>query len=263
MRLSRLDVRAITLLRAITVLAAACGALAVVATGVAGAAGTSGSARAALNDECTGVQVCVPVKGPWVKIPAGQRGRILPTEWELKCAGRNDTIGGTDAIGSTSTVAVTFQASPGSPVRSGVSTHNAVIFSGLDGGGGTSAVTYRPAIGCIPGGGGSGTRSRVSYQATFPPFTGLDIRSGDTAIEAGQPLRVADGCQIGGRLLHASSALGFFGAKPPSAALLRSISSHEEFTRDSFTVTVTPGPTLPRDARVVLQVRIICTEGFH
>ena len=263
MRLSRLNVRALPSLRAIPALAAACSVIAVAAPGIAGAAGTSGGARAALNDECTGVQVCVPVKGPWVKIPAGQRGRILPTEWELKCAGRNDTIGGTDAIGSTSTVAVTFQASPGSPVRSGVSTHNAVIFSGLDGGGGTSAVTYRPAIGCIPGGGGSGTRSRVSYQATFPPFTGLDIRSGDTAIEAGQPLRVADGCQIGGRLLHASSALGFFGAKPPSAALLRSISSHEEITRDSFTVTVTPGPTLPRDARIVLQVRIICTEGFH
>ncbi len=263
MRHSRLDLSAITLLRAISVLAVACSVIAVAAAGVAGAAGASGAARAALNDECTGVQVCVAVKGPWVKIPAGQRGRILPTEWELKCRGPNDTIGGTDAIGSTRTVAVTFQASPGSPVRSGVSTHNAVVFSGLDGGGGTSAVTYRPAIGCIPGGGGSGARSRVSYQATFPPFTGLDIRSSDTAIEAGQPLRIAEDCQIGGRLLHASSALGFLGARPPSAALLRSISSREEITSDSFIVTVTPGATLPRDARVVLQVRIICTEGFH
>ena len=237
--------------------------IAVAASGVAGAAGTSGASRAALNDECTGVQVCVPVKGPWVKIPANRSGRILPTEWELKCPGQNDTIGGTDALGSTGTVAVTFQASPGSPVRSGVSTHNAAIFSGLDGGGGTSVVTYRPAIGCIPGGGGSGARSRVSYQATFPPFTGLDIRSSETAIQTRQPLQIAEDCQIGGRLLHASSALGFLGARPPSPALLRSINSSEETTRDSFTVSVTPGPTLPRDARIVLQVRVICTQGFH
>jgi hypothetical protein len=57
-------------------------ALVVAATAVAVGLG-AGTGRAA--DECRGLQVCLPVTGPWVAIPAADGGGPAVAVWELRC----------------------------------------------------------------------------------------------------------------------------------------------------------------------------------
>lgn len=235
-----------------------------VAVGVAAAVASAAPSRAGADpDECTGVPRCVPVKGPWVKVATPVRGADLPTEWLLACAGKNDIVGGTDARASARTVTVTMDGITGSPIKAGITTHNEVLFTAFEGGGTRAPVSFRPAIGCIPGQQGGGAQSRVSYQVTYPPYTGIDARTEETEINVGSTTKILLSCQIGGRLLHASSAIGFHTRNPPPDAVLRSASATQSVSGDTVTVTVSATKALPFQAHATLQVRIICTRGLQ
>ena len=63
---------------------------------VAGAAALVLALPAGAANECAGLQVCVPVAGPWVVVPAGHHRAALAVEWQLTCP-RRHIVGGLDA----------------------------------------------------------------------------------------------------------------------------------------------------------------------
>ena len=78
-------------------------------------------------DECKGLQVCIPVKGPWVAIPA-PGGLATTTSWQLTCP--KGIVGGVDALASERAVAVEFPGRLGSPVNPGITTTKSLVFHG-------------------------------------------------------------------------------------------------------------------------------------
>ena len=93
--------------------------LAAVVAGALAAAGTAGATR-----ECNGLQVCVPVAGPWVMTP----GRA-ETQWQLACP-KKFIVGGLDAELTSRALDLAFRATLGSPVNPGITTSTAAVFLG-------------------------------------------------------------------------------------------------------------------------------------
>src|SRR5204863_9877428 len=122
-------------------------------------AGIAASSAAATN-ECRGLQVCVPVVGPWVVATPGR------TEFQLSCP-KNFIVAGLDAELSARGIDVGFVGSLGSPVNPGITTSRDAVFLGRLVRGGDAASSFRPHIGCIPASGG-GSRTPTAYHA-FPP----------------------------------------------------------------------------------------------
>ena len=58
---------------------------------VAAVLGGAEEARAA--DECRGLQVCLPVPGPWVAIPVPTGSGVPTVTWELRCPLRGYIVG--------------------------------------------------------------------------------------------------------------------------------------------------------------------------
>ena len=124
------------------------------------------STASAATHECDGLQICVPVAGPWVVVPHGTPRK--PVEYELGCP-RGYIVGGLDAELSSPSIDVSFAGSLGSPVNPGITTFRAAVFSatyvGLDV---PTAVSFRPHIGCIPASGGGG-RVPTAASPVYPP----------------------------------------------------------------------------------------------
>ena len=78
-------------------------------------------------NECAGLQVCVPVAGPWVVVPAPTAVPRTRVEWQVTCP-RNHVAGGLDARLSVRAIDVAFLGSLGSPVNPGISTSRSVVF---------------------------------------------------------------------------------------------------------------------------------------
>ena len=97
--------------RFVVVAAAVCAALAVAVS------------PAAATNECKGLQVCVPVAGPWVV--ATQAG----TEFQLDCPKRF-IVGGLDAELSSRALDIGFVGGLGSPVNPGIKTTSSAVLLG-------------------------------------------------------------------------------------------------------------------------------------
>lgn len=98
--------------------------------------------------ECRGLQVCIPVAGPWVVIPV-PGGPSATATWQLVCP--RGIVGGVDAFASEPAVAVEFPGRIGSPVNPGITTTGSLLFKGTYAGHVRRATSYQPFIGCIPG----------------------------------------------------------------------------------------------------------------
>ena len=85
---------------------------------------TSSSAPAGAADECRGLEVCLPVQGPWVVVPPS--GVV---HWDLRCPRRGYIVAGTDARVSDRGVDVWFRAETGSPVGPGRSSTGSAYFT--------------------------------------------------------------------------------------------------------------------------------------
>ncbi len=85
-------------------------------------AGSAGAAR-----ECDGLQVCVPVAGPWVVVPASSGAPRPQVEFQLSCP-RRYVVGGLDAELSHRAIDVTFLGRMGSPVNPGITTSRSAVF---------------------------------------------------------------------------------------------------------------------------------------
>ena len=104
-----------------------------------------GAAPAGAGGECRSLPVCVPVAGPWVLTGTQE------VAFQLGCP-RKFVIGGLDADISARGIAVDFRGPLGAPVNPGITTSTSVVFLGRLVRAGGQTPSFRPRIGCIPGG---------------------------------------------------------------------------------------------------------------
>lgn len=212
------------------------------------AAGTAGATR-----ECKGLQVCVPVAGPWVLTPG-------PTEthWQLSCPKRF-VVGGLDAELTTRGIDLAFRATLGSPVNPGVSTSTAAVFLGRLVIGHDPAASFRPHIGCIPSQ-TSGERVPTVHHKVYPPGKPTVLRVSALAVRAGATRRVTRACRAGERLLSSTEAIGFYAKRPPSRTLARAVHARLIATGRRVTATIRGGAPV-RHVHAVVQLDLLCAGG--
>jgi hypothetical protein len=219
-------------------------ALALVLTCVA-AAVAAGSAGA--TNECRGLQVCVPVIGPWVVAPAGAQ-----VSFQLACPPRF-VVAGLDAELSRRGVDVTFRGMLGSPVNPGITTSTAAEFLGRLIATAPEA-TFRPHIGCVPAA-GRGQRFPTAHRpvapapAVAPTVVQLTVTRGVH--------RYAARCPARKRLIGATHAVGFYTAAPPRASLIAKVRVAQTLRGGSLHVTVRAG-ALPVVVNAIVQVDLVC-----
>jgi hypothetical protein len=217
--------------------AVACAALAV---GVSAAA-----AAGAATSECRGLQVCVPVAGPWVlATPAG-------TEFQLDCPKRF-IVGGLDAELSSRAVELGFVGGLGSPVNPGITTTGAAVFLGRFVGA-RGVASFRPHIGCIPASGG-GQRTPTAYRVFKPGQP--TVRIVKQLLVLPITMRLVARCPAHQRLVSATHAVGFYSKSPPSAGVAQSVHVKQVVRNGSVHVSARGGPV--SETRTIVQVDLVC-----
>jgi hypothetical protein len=201
---------------------------------------------AAATNECKGLQVCVPVTGPWVLATA------VGTEFQLDCPKRF-IVGGLDAELSSRAVDIGFVGGLGSPVNPGITTTASAVFLGrfLATHG---AATFRPHIGCIPASGG-GRRTPTAYHVVAPGKPTTRVVKQLTVLPRIATHLVAR-CAAGKRLVHATHAVAFFSDTPPSARVALSVRVKQVVRSGTVRVTAQGGAGIPE--RTFVQVDLVC-----
>ena len=206
-------------------------------------------------NECEGLQVCVPIVGPWVAVPTSG-GAVRPeVAWQLTCP-RNYIVGGLDAELSRRAIDVSFLGTLGSPVNPGITTSRSVTFVAKHVGRSSGWSSFKPYIGCMPTQGG-GTRVPTSVSA-FPPGQPATRRAKNVRVRPGTAT-VGLACRSGERLVGASHAFGLFTRTPPGASLVSSVSGSRIVRSGQVRVTVRGDAEL-QGVRAVLQVQAICAR---
>jgi hypothetical protein len=222
------------------------------ALAVVGFAAFAVAAPAGATNECHGLQVCVPVVGPWVVTPK------TGVEFQLDCP-RRFVVGGLDAELSDPAIDLGFVGGLGSPVNPGITTTGSAVFLGRFVGRGAGA-SFRPHIGCIPASGG-GQRTPTAYHAFKPGKPTVRLVK-KLAVSPGTR-RVAASCGPGRRLIRATHAIGFYTFTPPTAALMADIRVRQVVRGERVLVSAHAGPalgSLPAVAAIV-QIDLVCVVG--
>jgi hypothetical protein len=224
------------------------GVLAAAAVTALALTATAGGAR-----ECNGLQVCVPVVGPWVLVPPSQGTSRDSAEWHLSCP-RRYVVGGLDAELSRRPIDLAFLGLLGAPVNPGISTERAVTFVGTWVGAQPLPSSFKPYIGCMPSAGG-GVRIPTAVSA-FPPGRPMTRRVKLVRVRPGTTT-VRQGCRAGERLVGARHAFGFFTRTPPSDSLARGVSGTRTVSGGRVVVRVRGDAELG-GVRAVVQVQALC-----
>jgi hypothetical protein len=215
--------------------------------------GAAGAAR-----ECDGLQVCVPIAGPWVVVPVSSSVPRPQVEYYLTCP-RNYVVGGLDAELSQRAIDVAFLGRLGSPVNPGITTSRAVVFVASYVGSGARGPTVRPHIGCMPAAGGGGrVPTSAAAPAAFPPGEPTTRRVRTVRVRPGSATVTAR-CNAGERLVGSAHAFGFFTRRQPSASLVSSISGTRSVSGSRVVVSVSGDAELG-NVRAVVQVQAVCAR---
>lgn len=206
--------------------------------------------------ECDGLQVCVPVVGPWVAVQAGGGSSRARTEWQMSCP-RRYVVGGLDAELSARAIDVFFLGKLGSPVNPGITTDRQVTFLGTHVGGSSNAATFRPYIGCVPTAGG-GQRIPTAAGA-FPPGEPTTRRVRTVRVRPGTAT-VAVRCTRRERLVGSSHAFGFRTRTAPSPSLIGTVSG-TRVAGDGRVVVRVRGDAELENVRALLQVHAVCARS--
>jgi len=211
---------------------------------VALACGVAASPAGATN-ECKGLQICVPITGPWVLAAPGQ------VEFQMSCPKRF-IVGGLDAELSSRGIDVGFVGSLGSPVNPGITTSQQVVFLGRLVRGRDPAPFFRPHIGCVPASGG-GQRVPTAFRPV-PPGKPTVREVSQVVVRPGGVRHFAGRCAKNERLVAATHAVGFAGDTPPSVAAARSVhvAQHVAAGRVALTIRAAPG------VRAIVQLDLLC-----
>jgi hypothetical protein len=213
-------------------------------------------APAGATNECRGLQVCVPVAGPWVVVPAGTTTPRPHVEYQLSCP-RGYIVGGLDAELTDAGIDVTFQGLIGSPVNPGITTSRTALFAASSVRAPSPAATFRPHIGCMPSA-GSGRRI-PTVRHVVPPGHPATRRVSTIRVRPGTQ-RVTKTCAAGETLVAATHAVGFFAPKPPAAALVSAVRASQAVRSGRVTVAVHAGAAVA-GVRTVVQVDLTCGGG--
>jgi hypothetical protein len=208
----------------------------------ASAAAGIAAASAGATNECRGLQVCVPIEGPWVVTGGAE------VSFQLSCPKRF-VVGGLDAELSRRGVDVTFRGRLGSPVNPGITTTSSAVFLArllVQG----HAATFRPHVGCIPAAGGGQRFPTVHRpeQAIVPTAVQVTVTAGVH--------RYVMHCPAGKRLTRATHAVGFYTDAPPEAALVRSVGVRQTVSGGKVHVVVRAGAL--EGVNAIVQVDMVC-----
>ena len=230
---------------------------------LAAAAGLGGSltpdARAA--DECRGLQVCLPVTGPWVAIPAAEGGGPAVAVWELRCPVKGYIVAGIDARVSDRSIDVSFRGENGAPVSPGVTTGREVLFTAVYTGTGRQTTAFQPFVGCIPSSGGGGRAlTGTTAPTAFVPAKPIDRRVVRKRLVSGSTVRVVQSCPAGTRLLGAQHAYAFRVGAQPGASLLDAVDVRQTVAGRSVVARASVDASVPRRLQVELQVHALCSK---
>ena len=220
------------------------------------AAGVSRGATTTTH-ECDGLQICVPVAGPWVVVPTGAASG-KPVEYQLNCP-RGYIVGGLDAELTSNAIDLSFAGSLGSPVNPGITTSSYAVFTGVYVGTGAFPASFRPHIGCIPASGGGG-RVPTSVTAIVGPGHPTIRRVQTVRVPIGTS-RVTSACASGERLIAASHAVGFFSQLPPGKAAISAVRTTSETVRGSRAIVSVRVGSAAGGLRAVVQVGVVCAGG--
>lgn len=220
----------------------------------------AGSAMAA--DECRGLQVCLPVPGPWVAVPARTGDGVATATWEMRCPLPGYIVAGIDARVSDRAVDVSIRGENGAPVSPGVTTGRAVLFTAVYTGPSRRPTTFRPFVGCVPtsGGGGRGQTS-VRHPAAFVPGKPLDRRVVERRLVSGGSVRVTGRCPARTRLLGSQHAYAFQIEVAPGSTLLNAVRVRRTTAGRVSTAVGTVAPSVPQRLRALLQLHVLCTKA--
>ena len=208
------------------------------------------AAPAGATNECHGLQVCVPIAGPWVL--AGGGGEI---QFQLACPNRY-VVAGLDAELSTRALEVGFRGALGAPVNPGITTSTSAVFFGRLVRGRDPAASFRPHIGCVPAAGG-GQRVPTVFHA-FPPTRPIAPQMTQIAVHAGTRGYV-ERCPAGQQLSSASHAIAFYTTAPPTAELAASVHVTQKVRSGRVQITVHAGGFV-QGVRAVVQVDLVCVR---
>jgi hypothetical protein len=214
------------------------------------------ASAAGATNECRGFQVCAPVAGPWVVVPSGTRVPRPQVEYVLSCP-KGYVVGGLDAELTDASIDVTFQALIGSPVNPGISTSRAAVFVATSVRATPALSSFRPHIGCIPGGGG-GQRIPTVYRVV-PPGRPSVRRVWTVHVTPGTR-RVTEACAAGETLVSAWDAVGFYTKKPPTSAEMASVQTRLTVASGRVHVSIRAGAAV-KGANGIVQVSAVCGGG--
>jgi hypothetical protein len=206
------------------------------------------AAPAYATNECRGLEVCVPVAGPWVLASPGQ------VEFQLACPKRF-VVGGLDAELSSRGIDIGFVGNLGSPVNPGITTSMEAVFLGRLVQGHDPAASFRPHIGCIPASGG-GQRTPTAYHA-FKPGKPSVRHVTQIIVTPGRTRHYLKSCARNERLVAATHAIGFFGDAPPSASLAGSVQVAQSVGAGRVKLTIRATRAIAGDHAVV-QLDLVC-----
>jgi hypothetical protein len=208
-------------------------------------------------DECRGLQVCIPVAGPWVVIRAPS-GAFATATWQLVCP--QGIVGGVDAKASEAAVAVEFPGRIGSPVNPGITTAQSLLFKGTYAGRARRATSYQPFIGCIPGGGG-GPRTPVSFSraGAVKPGEPITLRVKELRVIPGRLARATLACRRGERLLSSAVSVGLYTDDAPTPIQLAAVQVVRANRKGKVLVSARRSG-LPDSVRAVVQVQAECAR---
>lgn len=222
---------------------------------VAAAALALAPSGSAATRECEGLQVCVPVHGPWVVLPTATSFPRARVEWRVTCP-RGHVAAGLDAELTERAIDVGFLGRIGSPVNPGITTERSVVFFASYVGATARAPAFRPHVGCMPTAGG-GER--------IPTAAGI-VRPGRPTVrrvrvERVRPGRrvVASSCRAGETLVEAAHAFGFYTRRPPTASLVAGVAGRRAVSGRRVAVTVRGDAELG-GVRAVVQVHAVCAR---
>jgi len=197
------------------------------------------------TNECRGLNVCVPVAGPWVVATSATQ-----SQYDLSCPPRF-VVAGLDAELSTRGIDIGFVGAMGAPVNPGITTQRDAVFLGRVVRGPSAGATFRPHVGCVPAAGG-GQRAPTAYNA-FAPGRPVDRRVHEFAARGDHTVRAR--CPRRERLSAATHAIGFFSSAPPTAAAIGAV--HVEQSTHGGVVKL----RIRSSVDAVVQLDLICVAS--
>jgi len=222
------------------------GALGMALAALAGA--TAPASRAA--DECQGLQVCIPVAGPWVVIP-GAAPKLV--QWQLTCP--EGIVAGVDARVADQGTDVTFDGLVGSPVGPGRTTRNTLLFTARATAPTKAPTSFQPFIGCVPASGGSRTPT------AFRPGSPTVLRVLTLRVAAGGVARGAQGCHADERLLQAGVAVGLRTTVEPTPGQLAGVRLAADVRGGKVVAAAERRAAIDPAIAVEVQLQALCTRG--